>query len=155
MNLLILSKLLECINDNTVTEADLELLIKSKTASEIVEVSETPIDDIIVESVEVTVCSLSDNPKFIAKLGDENIISVSLCESVPNYCGTAKLTFMESTLFLNGCDQDGHTHINLDIEIGGEMMYNTPFIVKEDSTIENSIQLNRNILCNKQKVLSS
>jgi len=149
---LLLSRIFECIANKTLTEEALDALIESKPDSKedvtLEEIKESTAE--LITEVEMKVLSLSDNPQFTAKVADENVICVSLCESIPDACGTAKINFMESTIFLNGCDYDGKTSINLDVEINGKMFYNTPFIVREDSSVENSLQIDRNILCNSE-----
>lgn len=165
---ILLGRLLDAIGNNTITEKDLDALLASKSpeaTEEPVEIIDEPpaeldtpettplekpaVDDEMnmeITESRVSITSFSDSPDILAKVGDSNIIYVNLCESVPNYCGTAKIQFMGKELFMNSCDMNGEKTINLDIEINGQMMYSTPFIVKENSQ-ENSLQINKVLLC--------
>lgn len=154
--ILLMIKILEYIEKNKISEEQISEIFNSKVEPivESKKIEESSQPSIITEA-RVFITTLASAPEVMAKVGDENVIYVESCECIPNFCGSAKIEFMGSSLYMNICDLDNVKKINLNLALEGKMLYDIPFVIKEKKDTEAFLQITEDLLCRVTNHLSS
>lgn len=91
------------------------------------------------EHVEIGINSLGGTP-IVKAIRDssltENILYVNSFESIPNSCGTGKISFMNREFYSNVCEMNDQAHITLSIMETDGSYHNVDFRLVENADTE-------------------
>lgn len=88
-------------------------------------------EELKLDNFDIKLLSFNDNSILFEKIGEENILFVEDFEYIENSCSTARIKLNEKIIWLNVCDAEGASKVNLDVAINEKNFYNVPFIIKK------------------------
>lgn len=112
----------EWLEDTGVQLSDLDVNVAAEPTC--TESCELPVDEIALDESMFSIKSLSTQPSVaLCESGkfEQNTWFVDDYEFIPGACGTNKITFNDSTLYINICENDGSAYADLICETGGEI----------------------------------
>ena len=119
-----LESLQEWLNDTGVKLSDLEITVATEVCNESCSMEQEKPENIVELSESMfTVKSLVNQPSVALYENSkftENTWFVDDYEFIPGACGTNKITFNDSTLYINICENDGNAYADLICEVDGE-----------------------------------
>lgn len=96
----------------------------NKTESTETVVTVDPAKEAILES-------LSDNPSFPLEFGEANTFFVKDFQTVPNACGTGRVTLENREMYINMCETNGVAEVDMSVNVGGQKLRNISFVLEK------------------------
>lgn len=112
----------EWLEDTGVQISDLDVTVTSQTTC--TESCELPAEEIRLDESVFSIKSLSTQPSIALYENEkfkQNTWFVDDYEFIPGACGTNKITFNDSTIYINICENNGEAYADLICETNGEL----------------------------------
>jgi hypothetical protein len=125
-----LNEFQQYVVNNNISLNELEIFeIDKETVSPIIEGVLPKV--CVLETADVQLISLHDNPTIKAKLGENNVLYVDDIQINENSCMPAQIDLLGRKVSVILCNQDGKTHANLSIALNSAPRYNVVFEVRK------------------------